>query len=726
MLGVTDNKFTIGKEVYYPFAVEMHYFRVEKKYWSICFERIRKAGFRIISTCVPWNLHQDRNKDIDFSGYMDPRKDLVVFLELAREFGFKVILRPGPRIGGQWLNGGLPHFLFNDLKIFARDAKGQELKLPADSGVEGGYLPSYMHPHFQHFLRNYFKAFVETTKNYIHPRGPIFMVELDFETSFGHNLHPGSADYNPDVIAKYYPGFLTTRYDDIKKLNRHYREDNAVFEAVEPPRNFSDLDIKDLPKIFDWFRFREFLLDAYLASLEDIFKSYTVAPLFFRSLYFHPGDLLPAFNLKASERDSMVGTNVFPEGTYLDLAQKGKYLKGEHGFAWAASFISGLSDAENGSKALEDKYPDGLRRFYLIAGVTNGFKGYNHYMFVKRDHWAGAPLANDGTITSGYEVIKKFNAAILDAKLNELESAASVCVIGNRHYQWLRQLERPKQFDYIQSLLVDSSGGVCRDLKRLKIDYDIRETINPEELKKYSLVFIPSAEFMPEAMQDAIIEMLKQGINIILCGLMPKFDENFKECQNLSRHLRLKTTLGSGIDFVQHKSGQFSAYVYGNVLATDPKVKKLATANKKAVAVAVSKYKGTLFFFSFDMGSGGDHNKMAFLEDHILTECGLSSYMYCSDPSIDMAVFKAEKRVVLALVAPPAGELPALADISTRDIIVRLDLRKIGMVSAKVKMKDLFGEEGEGSLKIAADTLRKGIPLRISYPDGRMFLIEKQ
>ena len=58
MLKVANNKLVIGKEEYYPFSAEMHYFRVNKRYWSICFERIRKAGFRIISTCVPWNLHE--------------------------------------------------------------------------------------------------------------------------------------------------------------------------------------------------------------------------------------------------------------------------------------------------------------------------------------------------------------------------------------------------------------------------------------------------------------------------------------------------------------------------------------------------------------------------------------------------------------------------------------------------------------------------------------------
>ena len=79
MLGVIGNKFSIGKETYQPYAAELHYFRVNKRYWSICFERIKKAGFRKISTVVPWNVHQDDNKYFDFSGFSDPQKDLVVF-----------------------------------------------------------------------------------------------------------------------------------------------------------------------------------------------------------------------------------------------------------------------------------------------------------------------------------------------------------------------------------------------------------------------------------------------------------------------------------------------------------------------------------------------------------------------------------------------------------------------------------------------------------------------
>jgi beta-galactosidase len=723
MLGVSENRFTIGKEVYYPFSVEMHYFRVDKRYWSICFERIKKAGFRIISTSVPWNLHQDNNKNIDFSGYNDPRKDLVVFLELAREFGFKIILRPGPSIASQWPNGGLPQFLFSDLEIFARDSKGQELRLKDDVGVPGGYLPSYLHSHFHHFLRNYFKTFIETTKNYVHPRGPIFMVELDFETSFGRYLDPGSADYNPDVIAKYYPEFLASRYEDIKKLNQLYRDKAENFAAVEPPRDFRDLDLKDLPKAFDWFRFRDYMLKTYLSTLQDIFKSYTVEPLFIRSLYFRPSDLLPAFDLVSHEKESMLGTNVFPDGSYFDLIQKGRFLKGEYDFAWASSFVSGSSATEKQLQGNAQLFPDGLRRFYLVSGLVSGYKGFNHYMFIDRDHWYGAPLSKDGTISTGYEVIKHFNAAILNVKLHELEWNRKICVMGNRQYQWMRLLNNPKQFEYIEPLMADSSAGFCRDLMRLKIDYDIRETFDIEKLSKYDIVYIPTAEFMPAEMQEAILELLKKGVTVIACGLMPKYDENFHECQILSRHLRIKTTLGCGIDCIKTKNNQFSTYVYGHILPTDPKVKKLATINKKNVGVSSSKYKGTFYLFSFNIGSDYDHSKMTYLEG-LLAENEITSGLYCSNPSIDMAIQKGDKKAVLYIISPPPGELSAMADSSSREVFIRVDLRKLGITAAKVKMVDLLAGENPPSIKVAADVLKRGLPIKVDFPDGKMFLID--
>ncbi|PWB71294.1 hypothetical protein C3F09_08015, partial [candidate division GN15 bacterium] len=439
MLGVIGNKFSIGKETYQPYSAEFHYFRVDKRYWSICFERIKRAGFRIISTAVPWNMHQDDAKYIDFQGTADPRRDLIVFLELAREFAFKVILRPGPWVAGQLPYGGLPRYLFNDIRLMARDAAGQEVKLPDQYGVPGGYLPSYLHQNFQFHLKNYFKAFIETTKNYVHPRGPIFMVELDYETSFGRLLDPNRADYNPDMLARYYGPWLEHQYGEIKKLNARYHEKNAGFADIQPPREFTNLKLEDYPKVLDWMKFREAVLHSYLQVMEDMFKAYTVEPLIFRSLYFAPGELLPAFNLVPEDRAPFLGANVFPEGNYFDLVNKARFLKSEYGFAFASSFTSGYAAAQPEREADIAPVTDNVRRFYYAAGLAAGFKGLNHYMFVDRDKWYGAPLHKDGTVSPGYELAKNFSLAISTLGYDEMEAKTEVGVLANRLYYWLRR-----------------------------------------------------------------------------------------------------------------------------------------------------------------------------------------------------------------------------------------------------------------------------------------------
>lgn len=725
MLGVIGNKFSIGRETYHPFSAELHYFRIDKRHWSISFERIKRAGFGLISTAVPWNVHQDENKFLDFAGMSDPRKDLIVFLELAREFGFKVILRPGPWVSSQLENGGLPNFLFRDTKLLARDASGQELKLKDDYGIKGGYLPSYLHPNYLYHLKNYFKAFIEVTKNYVHPRGPVFMIELDYETSFGGLVNPDSADYNQDVLTQYYPPYLESLYGEIKKLNNRYKEKKSGFSQVEPPRKFKSLQLKDYPKVFDWFRFRQYMLNKYLETIEDIFKSYTVEPLIFRSLYFRSGDLLPAYDLVPDDRSPFLGSNVFSNGTYFDLLNKARFLRSEYGFAYATSFVTGNAAVDTERESTASPITENLTRFYLASGISSGFKGMNFHMFVDRDHWYGAPLHNDGTVSETYEVLKRFNHGITTSGLEEMEDSSQVAVVGNRLYHWLRLTSSAKEFKYINRLLDNSTIGFCRDLMRLKLHYGIRENRDWESLGKYKLLFIASAEIMSSRDQEAIVKLAKSGVCIVMCGIMPRYDEQFKECQILANHFRVKTTVDYHIGSVSHKGGSFPCYIYGSIRTTDDaKVKKLVREGTKLVGICSTRFKGNFYFFSCDLASEGNHKILSFIESLLQNE-NVSSHLYCSDPSIDISFQMGIKKGLLAVVAPPPGDLSDGLESDQKEVIIQADLKPAGMNAAILKLTNLFAGEDDKPLKVTAKDLKMGIPLTIKFPDGYVFVVEK-
>ena len=42
-------------------------------------------------------------------------------------------------------------------------------------------------------------------------------------------------------------------------------------------------------------------------------------------------------------------------------------------------------------------------------------------MFVDRDHWYGAPLHKDGTVSSGFETAKNFNTALSTLGYDEMD-----------------------------------------------------------------------------------------------------------------------------------------------------------------------------------------------------------------------------------------------------------------------------------------------------------------
>ena len=85
----------------------MHYFRTLPEQWKDRLEKIASAGFNCVETYVPWNLHEPKEGEYNFSGILD----LERFITLANEVGLYVILRPSPYICAEWEFGGLPSWL---------------------------------------------------------------------------------------------------------------------------------------------------------------------------------------------------------------------------------------------------------------------------------------------------------------------------------------------------------------------------------------------------------------------------------------------------------------------------------------------------------------------------------------------------------------------------------------------------------------------------------------
>lgn len=92
---------------WFPVMGEMHYSRYRQELWEESLRKMKAGGVTIVSTYVIWIHHEEEKGVFDFSGCRDLRK----FVELCKEVGLKVFLRPGPWVHGEVRGGGFPDWV---------------------------------------------------------------------------------------------------------------------------------------------------------------------------------------------------------------------------------------------------------------------------------------------------------------------------------------------------------------------------------------------------------------------------------------------------------------------------------------------------------------------------------------------------------------------------------------------------------------------------------------
>ena len=91
---------------------EIAHFRVPKSEWRVRMRDFKKAGGNLLTTSVPWIVHEPQEGNILF-GDTDYR-DLAGYLQVAKEEGLFVYLRLGPLVYTELINGGIPQWLFEN------------------------------------------------------------------------------------------------------------------------------------------------------------------------------------------------------------------------------------------------------------------------------------------------------------------------------------------------------------------------------------------------------------------------------------------------------------------------------------------------------------------------------------------------------------------------------------------------------------------------------------
>lgn len=99
-----------------PVMGEIHYNRMDHRYWRDALLKMKASGIDIVATYCIWSLHEEVEGELSWEGHLNLRR----FIELCKELDIKVHLRFGPYCNAEIKNGGLPDWIVNNKNLVTR------------------------------------------------------------------------------------------------------------------------------------------------------------------------------------------------------------------------------------------------------------------------------------------------------------------------------------------------------------------------------------------------------------------------------------------------------------------------------------------------------------------------------------------------------------------------------------------------------------------------------
>ncbi|GAB1521013.1 hypothetical protein RhiTH_004103 [Rhizoctonia solani] len=154
------------------FSGEFHPWRLPSiPLWRDVLEKFKAGGFNAVSIYLHWGITEGKPGVLNFEGH----RSVTKFLDIAKDVGILVIVRPGPYINAETSGGGFPGWLTN-FKDAARS-----------NGTD-----------FTAAWKPYIRAVSRFTAPYQYPAGPVILVQSENEFSmsdptnkvtYGHTDH---------------------------------------------------------------------------------------------------------------------------------------------------------------------------------------------------------------------------------------------------------------------------------------------------------------------------------------------------------------------------------------------------------------------------------------------------------------------------------------------------------------------------------------------------------
>ncbi len=563
-VSVDKHRFAAGGQTKSLYGAAVHYWRLDRDKWPAVLDSVKSMGFTVVSTYIPWEVHEVSRGEFDFGD----NKDIDAFLSLAEEKDFDIVVRPGPQINAELTWFGYPLRILANRELHALNAQGT----PAVLTQVPRAIPalSYSCDKFFDEVALWYDAICPILARHAYPAGRLVAAQVDNEMAYFFHVNAYASDFHPSSVTRY-RSFLEGRYGDIAALNDTYGTTFRGFEEVAPPRRFDAKVKQDVPYYLDWCAYRErYLVDA-LGRLAVMLRERGLDQVALFHNYPHPlgpggaaSGFTTPFNMSELEQElDWVGFDVYSrKELYHHVKTVLSYVVGTSRFPYIAELISGVWPWYLNPGDLSDE------EFVTKAALMQGVKGFSRYMLVERDRWLDSPVRRDGSLRADHAAMfGRANAVAVEGDFVEMRRQADVVLLANRDYDRLEAasvlvsfpgdfLETPSGFsEYpnfmtvserdlgfdvpIQTAKVDWFARAFSGLSESGLAYLVSDTGLPlERWSSFKAVVVSCFEFMGADVQRKIVEFATGGGTVVLGPRLPDLDERMQPDDTLRQALK--------------------------------------------------------------------------------------------------------------------------------------------------------------------------------------------
>jgi hypothetical protein len=508
------------------FGTELEYYRSDPDHLEQRLALCAAAGYTTIQTYVPWNVHENTQGQLDFSGRTKPvivhdhvdeyqietpdqeiaagglpgrviaNTDLFGFIEACVRHGFELLLRPGPFISDEWRNGGLPDWLLlAHPNMFQLGPHGSALEPglpfapPAEILVGGGPLyyfagPSYAADEYLAAARRWMTSFAAAVKPYLHSSGgPVTSMQVDDEICFYYRFGPFEVDYHPAMLARF--------------------GSSAPTDWPAPGGPPSAL----LPAL-RWQRFKSRQLGVFLADMAAALRAGGAdVPI------SHEEEL--QLSPPASLAEIAGSVDVLHPEFYLD---PGPWSQPTLELCAAA-----MRAAQRGRRdviSAEMSQGDVFIRHLLLGEGVSGFVGFSYTQGIPED-----AVADMGVLGR--------TLRLAGPRLARFDRVADTAIVWCPEYLYTPYDSTRYGFDRdVRNVIERDIPALATLLIRAGLSFDLLDTdvARAGDYDRYPTVWLVAADVLPRAQQAAVIRYVRRGGRLVCWPAPPTLDENYAPC----------------------------------------------------------------------------------------------------------------------------------------------------------------------------------------------------